>query len=107
MSELLGYGGIKRRAFAIRYRPDQKQPDGKKKKKNAVVKLGSIVTLEDLQDHVENTFSIVGSIEADPLNGKLSNNTPLAEAILDHKVGETVTVTRVEEPYKVKILSIK
>ena len=83
------------------------ESDGKKKKKNAVVKLGSIVTLEDLQDHVEDTFSIVGSIEADPLNGKLSNNTPLAEAILDHKVGETVTVTRVEEPYKVKILSIK
>ncbi|WP_346670487.1 transcription elongation factor GreA [Faecalicoccus acidiformans] len=84
------------------------ESDGKRKtSKNAVVKLGSIVTLEDLSDHTENTFSIVGSIEADPLNGKLSNNTPLAEAIIDHKVDEIVTVTRVEEPYKVKILMIK
>lgn len=84
------------------------ESDGKRKKnKNAVVKLGSIVTLEDLSDHTQNTFSIVGSIEADPLNGKLSNNTPLAEAILDHKVGEVVTVSRVDEPYDVKILTIK
>lgn len=84
------------------------ESDGKRKKsKNAVVKLGSIVTLEDLSDHTQNTFSIVGSIEADPLNGKLSNNTPLAEAILDHKVGEVITVSRVDEPYDVKILTIK
>ncbi len=84
------------------------ESDGKRKKsKNAVVKLGSIVTLEDLSDHTQNTFSIVGSIEADPLNGKLSNNTPLAESILDHKVGEVVTVSRVDEPYDVKILTIK
>ena len=67
------------------------ESDGKKKAaKNAVVKLGSVVTLKDLSDNVESTFSIVGSIEADPLNGKLSNNTPLAEAILDHKVGDVV-----------------
>lgn len=84
------------------------ESDGKQKKsKNAIVKLGSVVTLKDLSDDTENTFSIVGSIEADPLNGKLSNNTPLAEAILDHKVGEVVTVERVEEPYQVKILTIK
>lgn len=83
------------------------ESDGKKKAtKNAVVKLGVSVTIEDLSEGIENTFSIVGSIEADPLNGKLSNNTPLAEAILDHKVGDVVTVTRVEEPYEVKIVKI-
>ena len=65
-----------------------------------------MVTLKDLSDNVENTFSIVGSIEADPLNGKLSNNTPLAEAILDHKVGDVVTVSRVDEPYDVEITKI-
>lgn len=83
------------------------ESDGKKKStKNAVVKLGSVVTIEDLSDGVEGVYTIVGSIEADPLNGKLSNNTPLAEAILDRKVGEVVTVTRVEEPYDVKIKKI-
>ncbi|MPN02922.1 Transcription elongation factor GreA [bioreactor metagenome] len=52
------------------------------------------------------TFIIVGSVEADPLNGKLSNVTPLAAAILDKKVGAVVEV-EVDEPYEVKILSIK
>lgn len=40
------------------------------------------------------------------MNGKLSNNTPLAEAILDHKVGDVVTVSRVDEPYDVEITKI-
>lgn len=84
------------------------ESDGKKKtSKNAAVKLGSIVTIKDLSEGIESTFSIVGSIEADPLNGKLSNNTPLAEAILDKKAGEVVTVSRVEEPYDVEIIKVK
>ena len=53
-----------------------------------------------------NTYTIVGTIESDPLNGKLSNVTPLAEAILDQRAGATVTVN-VDIPYDVKILSIK
>lgn len=84
------------------------ESDGKKKtSKKATVKLGSIVTIEDLSDNEVNTFNIVGTIEADPFNGKLSNTTPLAEVIMDKKVGDVVTVTRVEEPYDVKILEIK
>ncbi len=84
------------------------ESDGKKKaSKKATVKLGSIVTIEDLSDNQVNTFSIVGTIEADPFNGKLSNTTPLAEVIMDKKVGDVVTVSRVEEPYDVKILEIK
>ena len=51
-------------------------------------------------------YTIVGSVEADPLNGRLSNVTPLAIAILDQKVGSIVTV-KVDEPYEVKILSVK
>ncbi len=75
--------------------------------KSDVVKLGSIVTLEDLEEHQEKTFTIVGSTEADPLNGKLSNNSPLAESMMDKRVGDVVTVNRVEEPYDVKIISIQ
>lgn len=77
-----------------------------KNSSNAVVQLGSRVVLRDLAENAEKTFNIVGSIEADPLNGKLSNNTPLAEAMMDKKVGDIVTVTRVEEPYDVEILEI-
>ncbi len=71
------------------------------------VTLGSTVKILDLEDNAEEVYTIVGSIESDPLNGKLSNITPLAAALLDHKVGATVTVDGVEEPYKVKILELK
>ena len=71
-----------------------------------IAKIGSTVKLEELDTHQVDEFSIVGSVEADPLNGKLSNVTPLAEAILEHKVGEIVEV-EVDEPYKVKILEIR
>ena len=70
------------------------------------VRLGSTVTIEDLDTHERNTFTIVGKVEADPLNGKVSNATPLAEAILEQKVGSVVKV-EVDEPYEVKIIEIK
>lgn len=72
-----------------------------------VVSLGSTVTILDMDDNTEETYTIVGSVEADPLNGKLSNSTPLAMALLDSKVGSIVEVENVEEPYKVKILDLK
>ena len=71
------------------------------------VGLGSTVTILDLSTNEEETYSIVGSIEADPLNGKLSNITPLAVSLMDHKVGDTVEIQGVEEPYSVKIISLK
>ena len=84
------------------------ESDGaEKKNKKNVVKLGSVVKILDKSDNQEVTFSIVGTIEADPFNGKLSNTTPLAEVIMDHKVGDVCTVKRVEEPYDVEILEIK
>lgn len=70
-----------------------------------LVKLGSTVTVQDLSTNEKSTYTIVGSVEADPLNGKLSNVTPLAVAILDKRVGTTVFV-ECEEPYKVKIIEI-
>ena len=51
-------------------------------------------------------FTIVGSVEADPINGKLSNVSPLAQALLDRKEGDVVTVN-VDDPYEVKVLSIE
>ena len=71
-----------------------------------IVRIGSTVTLEFLDTKEEATYTIVGSTEADPLNGKLSNETPLALAILDSKVGQTVNVN-VANPYQVIIVDIK
>ena len=70
-----------------------------------LVKPGTTVTLLDLADNEEGTYTIVGSFETDPVNGKISNESPLAKAILGHSIGEIVTVA-VEEPYEVKILKI-
>lgn len=71
-----------------------------------VVRLGSTVTVEFLDVKEEETYTIVGSTEADPLNGKISNETPLAQAIMDKKAGATVTV-QVKRPYDVVIVKIK
>ncbi len=77
-----------------------------RKSTKKVVKLGSTVKILDMEDNIEETYTIVGSVESDPLNGKLSNITPLAQAILDSRLGDVVTVMQVEEPYQVKILEI-
>ena len=79
--------------------------DGRKGK-SKTVRLGSTVTLE-FQDTLEKeTYTIVGTVESDPINGKLSNETPLAVAIMDHKVNDVVPVM-VIPTYSVKILEVK
>ena len=74
-------------------------------KKTSFVRIGSTVEIQELDTKNKLTYRIVGSVEADPLNGLLSNVTPLAEAILDHRVNDVVTV-KVDAPYEVKILKI-
>ena len=76
-----------------------------KSKSTKYVRLGSTVEVEELDTNDKFTYMIVGSVESDPLNGKLSYITPLAEAILDQKVGSVVTV-KAEYPYDVKILKV-
>ena len=78
----------------------------KKTGRSKTVSIGSTVTIRFLDTKDEGTYTIVGSTEADPLNGKLSNETALAKAILDHKVGETVDVNA-KQPYSVEILKTK
>ncbi len=72
----------------------------------ALVRPGVTVTLLDLEDNESEALTIVGSFETDPKNGKISNESPLAKAILGHAVNEIVTVA-VEEPYDVQILNIE
>ena len=78
----------------------------KDKKSGKTVRIGSTIEIQELDTKNKITYKIVGSVEADPVNGLLSNVTPLAEAILDRKVGDVVTVN-VDKPYDVKILNIK
>lgn len=74
-------------------------------KGNKVVRLGSTVTLYDLTDKEEATYTIVGSVEADPFNGRISNVCQLSRAILERKEGEVVHV-ECDEPYDVEIKQV-
>lgn len=76
-----------------------------KKSSKKTVKLGSKVVILTLDEEEEEEYTIVGTVEADPINGKISNETPLAMALLERKVGDIVTVF-VGHPYKVEIKKI-
>ena len=73
-----------------------------------VVKPGTTVTILDLSldDPEEEKYTIVGSFETDRVNGKISNESPLAKALIGHGVNEIVTVG-VAEAYDVKIVDIE
>ena len=61
---------------------------------------------KSLDDPEEEKYTIVGSFETDPVNGKISNESPLAKALIGHGVNEIVTVG-VAEAYDVKIVDIE
>ena len=81
--------------------------EDKKAATKKTVSLGSTVTILDMSTNEEETYNIVGSIEADPLNGKLSNITPMATSLMDHKIGDVVEIETAEEPYQVKVIDLK
>lgn len=71
------------------------------------VRLGRKVKVLDLSDNSEAVYEIVGTVEADPLNGKVSNDSPFAKAIMDKKAGDVVEINTVAEPYSIKIIDIQ
>ena len=71
------------------------------------VSFGSVVTIKYLDDNEEETYTIVGTSEVDPFDNKISNESPLAKAIMGKTVGETATVIAEAGSYEVKILNIK
>lgn len=74
--------------------------------KTDVVSIGTKVTIEYVSDEEEETYSIVGSKEADPFTNKISNESPIATAILGKKVGDVVSVDSPNGKYDVKIIKI-
>lgn len=74
---------------------------------NTFVHLQSVVTVLDLDLDETDTYEITGSTEADAMNNKISNESPMGMALIRHKSGDVVTVKSPDGDYKVKILSIK
>jgi transcription elongation factor GreA len=71
------------------------------------VSLGRSVTFVELPDGDEETYTIVGSAEADPFEGKISNDSPMAKSLIGHKIGEEVSVYTPGGEMQVKILAVK
>jgi transcription elongation factor GreA len=76
------------------------QPKGDSK-----VQLGSTVKLKS-DDGKTKQFQVVGTVEADPLNGKISDESPIGMALLGKKDGETVEIKTPAETTSYKIIEI-
>ena len=71
------------------------------------VRLGSVVTLLDKEFDEELTYRIVGSQEADPMNGAISEDSPLGKALLGKNAGDDVTVDAPAGPVEYKLLNVE
>ena len=79
------------------------------KNSNGKVGLGSTVVVKYLDDDDDETeeYQIVGSKEADPSNNKISNESPLAVAIMNSKVGDVKAVESPNGQYEVEIVEVR
>lgn len=71
-----------------------------------VVGLGSIVEIEYVDDGDTDEYKIVGSMEADPFENKISDESPIGKALSGRKVGDVVKVPSPNGDYEVKIVKI-
>lgn len=72
-----------------------------------MVSLGKSVTFVELPEGDEETYQIVGSAEADPFEGKISNDSPMAKSLLGHEIGEKITVVTPGGEMNVKIIKVE
>ena len=78
------------------------------KQAKGTVGIGSTVYIKYMDDSDdEEEYQIVGSQEADPFAFKISNESPIAKALLSHKTGDIVSVESPNGIYQVEITSIK
>jgi len=71
------------------------------------VRLGSTVTVLDKEFDEELTYRIVGSQEADPMNGAISEDSPFGKALLGKNIGDDVVVDAPAGPVEYKILKVE
>lgn len=80
--------------------------DEKEKDKSGSIQVGSTITIsEDGADPEQ--FTIVGAAEANPREGKISNESPIGKAILNHHAGEELNVEAPGGMFKVKIIKVE
>lgn len=70
------------------------------------VSLGKTVEFKELPDEEPEEYTIVGAAEADPMAGKISNDSPIAKALLGKRKGDEVSIATPAGSMQVKILSV-
>lgn len=120
LKEARALGDLSENAEYDAARQDQAQVEGKiaelemMMEKAIIVKnvskdsigIGSKVKIQYVEDDEEEEYTIVGSKEVDLFAGKISNESPIAQAIMDHKVNDVVDVNSPAGSYQVKIIEI-
>jgi transcription elongation factor GreA len=76
-----------------------------KKEKGDLVQVGSTVTIKEAGSSSEK-YTIVGVAEANPREGKISNESPIGKAILNHRAGDEVNVEAPGGTFRVKIVKV-
>jgi transcription elongation factor GreA len=71
------------------------------------ITLGSIVKVRDLEDNFEETYEIVGSQEANPRAGRISDDSPVGRGLHGHRAGDVVTITAPAGEFKYEVLSVE
>ena len=71
------------------------------------ISIGKTVTFVELPDEEEEEYTIVGKAEADPLAGKISNDSPIAQALIGKSIGDIVTIATPGGNMEVKIVDVK
>ena len=72
-----------------------------------IVELGRTVTIKDLEFDDAEVYTIVGSAEADPSNGKISNESPMGVALMGQRVGATVLVKSPRGELQFELINIE
>ena len=80
--------------------------EAKPSKKGNRVALGSTVSVKFVETGKEGKYMIVGTVESDPFNNKISNACPLGEALIGKTVGDVVEVKGPKNSYKVEVVKI-
>lgn len=76
-----------------------------KGKKNRI-DVGSTVTIEDMEEYVKETVTIVGNAESNPFEGRISNESPVGRALVGAKAGDIVEADAPNSVIKYKVISI-
>ena len=76
------------------------------KNESGVIHVGSKVTIR-VEDGDKEDYMIVGAAEANPVKGKISNESPLGKALINHKKGDEVNVEAPDGSFKIKVMKVE